>query len=347
MTTDEIFMLRAMELARNGCGNVSPNPMVGCVVVHDGKVVGEGWHQKIGEAHAEVNAINSVKDKSVLKHATVYVNLEPCAHYGKTPPCADMLVECGIRKVVISNEDPNPKVSGRGIQRLKAAGIDVTTNVRSAEGYQLNKRFFTSLTNKRPFVILKWAQTADGYIARKNFDSKWISNEYSRQLVHRWRAEEDADLVGYNTAAYDNPVLNVRDWKGSSPIRLVVDKHLKLDPGLNLFDKSNLTICYNLLKQEEQSNLSFVKISDTSSAHEILADLQGRNIQSVIIEGGAQTINAFVKANLWDEARVFTSKMKFVEGIKAPDFIGTLITSESIAEDRLDFFQNSQQSKTE
>ena len=253
-------MRRALELAENGRGQVSPNPLVGCVIEHHGKIIGEGWHQKYGEAHAEVNAVNSVKDKSLLKEACVYVSLEPCAHFGKTPPCADLLVENQVKKVVICNTDPNPLVAGKGIVKLREAGIEVETGILEKEGLELNKRFFHYLEKKRPYIILKWAETADGFIARKNFDSKWISNTLSRKLVHKWRTEEDAILVGTNTALYDNPQLNARDWTGNNPVRIVIDRHLKLPADLHLFDEQIPTICYNLIKNRNSGNVTFVKV---------------------------------------------------------------------------------------
>lgn len=340
MTSDEIFMQRAMELARNGAGSVSPNPMVGCVIVHDEKIVGEGWHQKYGEAHAEVNAINSLSDKSILKDATLYVTLEPCAHHGKTPPCADMLIEQKVKKVVIANEDPNPLVGGKGMDKLKKAGIEVVTGVLRKEGIQLNNRFFTFINEKRPYIILKWAQTSNGFIARENFESKWISNEQARQLVHKWRAEEDAILVGYNTALHDNPRLTVRDWSGKNPTRIVIDKRLELSNSLHLFDQTVSTICYNTKKEGNETNLEWVKVDGDQLIDQILAHLYQRNIQSVIIEGGAQTINYFLKANLWDEARVITSPIVFDNGIAAPEIKRQVVMSELIGDNKLCVFEN-------
>jgi diaminohydroxyphosphoribosylaminopyrimidine deaminase/5-amino-6-(5-phosphoribosylamino)uracil reductase len=311
-------MTRAMELAALGQGLVSPNPMVGCVIVFEGRIVGEGWHRKYGEAHAEVNAVNSVADKSVLRESTVYVTLEPCSHFGKTPPCADMLIREGVKKIIVANVDPNPIVGGSGIKKISDAGIEIVTGLLSEKGENLNKRFFWCMRNQMPFVILKWAQTSDGFIARENFDSKWISDGFSRQLVHKWRADEDAILVGSSTALYDNPTLTVRDWTGNNPIRVVIDRNLKLPDTLNLFDKSQLTICYNLIKNQQDKNIEFVKIDEEDFIRAILKDLYNRKIQSVIIEGGSQTLNAFIKAGLWNEARVFTSTQKFEKGIKAP-----------------------------
>ncbi len=332
---DSVFMQRAFDLARNGIGHVSPNPLVGCVIVHNKRIIGEGWHQKYGEAHAEVNAINTAEDKALLKEATVYVTLEPCSHFGKTPPCTDLLISSCVKKVVIANVDTNPKVAGEGIKRMRAAGIEVVTGILDKEGREFNKRFFTFIEKRRPYIILKWAQTTDGFIARHNRDSKWISNEYSRQLVHKWRTEEDAILVGTKTAEFDNPKLNVRDWAGRNPTRIVIDRFLKLPESLHLFDRSQKTICYNLLKHEEQENLLLIRIPEENFIEELVADLYKRNIQSIIIEGGAQTLQSFVDANLWDEARVFTGEKSFGKGIKTPAFEGKLISEESVFSDRL------------
>lgn len=333
-------MHRAMELARLGFGNVSPNPMVGCVIVHEGKIIGEGFHQQYGGPHAEVNAVNSVKDKSLLPKSTVYVTLEPCAHFGKTPPCAELLVRCQVNKVVISNLDPNPLVAGKGIKLLRNAKIDVESGMLEEDGLDLNKRFFKSFNTKKPYVILKWAETADGFVARLNYDSKWISNEFSRKLVHKWRAEEDAILVGKNTAKYDNPTLNVRDWEGKDPIRIVIDHHLELDEKLNLFDTAIPTICFNLKKSSEDKNLTFVKLAEENFIQELLADLHSRNIQSLIIEGGATTINNFINAGLWDEARVFQASTCFGEGILAPQLKNAVFDGkEEIMDDTLTYFK--------
>jgi diaminohydroxyphosphoribosylaminopyrimidine deaminase/5-amino-6-(5-phosphoribosylamino)uracil reductase len=242
---DEVFMRRALELALLGMGSVSPNPMVGCVIIHHDKIVGEGWHKQYGEAHAEVNAIATIADKSLLKECTVYVNLEPCSHFGKTPPCADLLIEHRVKKVVVANLDSNPLVASEGVKKLRTAGIEVITGILEKEGRELNKRFFTFMEKQRPYIMLKWAETSDGFIARENFDSKWISNEYSRQLVHKWRAENDAVLVGTKTAFHDNPELNVRDWSGRNPVRIVLDRFLRLSEKLHVFDRKQKTLCYN------------------------------------------------------------------------------------------------------
>ena len=318
MISDELYMQRALELGEFGRGKVSPNPMVGCVIVHQDKIIGEGYHQKYGEAHAEVNAVNAVQNPELLAESTVYVTLEPCAHFGKTPPCANLLVEKKVKKVVIAAFDSNPLVGGKGIQILKNAGIEVKIGVLEKVARNQNKRFFTQIEKRRPYVILKWAQTLDGFVAREDYSSKWITNASSRQLVHKWRAEEDAIMVGKNTAKYDDPVLNVRDWVGKNPLRLVIDSKLELPNSLKLFDEAVPTICYNTKKSEVKGTLEFVRLSPEFEISDILEDLHQRKIQSVIIEGGSYLLNKFLAAELWDEARVFTSSNKFGSGIAAP-----------------------------
>lgn len=327
-----------MELALLGKGYVSPNPLVGCVVVHNDRIIGEGWHKKYGEAHAEVNALESVTDKSRLKESTVYVNLEPCSHFGKTPPCADLLVANRIQRVVISNVDSNPLVDGAGIRRLREAGIEVTTGVLEKEGHELNIRFFTFVTQKRPYIILKWAQTADGFIAKENFRSKWISNGYSRRLVHKWRSEEDAVLAGTRTVFHDNPQLNVRQWSGRNPTRVVIDRFLKLNKNLHVFDRSQPTLVYNLIKHEEQDNLVLVRLDEGNFIQHLIADLYKRNIQSLVVEGGALTLQAFIDEGMWDEARVFTAARTFGRGIAAPVCRGVLIGSDNVGGDTLSVY---------
>lgn len=331
----ETYMKRALELATLGTGNVSPNPLVGCVIVHEGRIAGEGWHKRYGEAHAEVNAIHAVEDKSLLKECTLYVNLEPCSHLGKTPPCADMIIEHGLKKVVIANRDSNPLVAGKGIQKLRDAGIAVLTDVDAHGGYALNRRFFTFMEKKRPFIILKWAETADGFIARKNNNSRWISDEYSRQLVHRWRSEEDAVLVGSGTAWYDNPMLNVRDWSGRDPVRILIDRYLKIGHQSHLFNGDQKTICYNLVKEETDNNPGYVRLKAENFLGSLIDDLYSRKIQSVIVEGGGQILNSFIKANLWDEARIFLSPQTFGTGMPAPRVFGVVKSDKKLDKDRL------------
>lgn len=315
---NQSFMRRALELAENGRGNVSPNPMVGCVIVYEDRIIGEGYHEIYGGPHAEVNAVDSVENQELLKTSTVYVTLEPCAHWGKTPPCANLLVEKQVKNVVIAAVDSNPLVGGKGIEILRNAGIQVEAGLLEKEARWHNRRFFTQIEKNRPYVILKWAQTYDGFVARNDFTSQWISGPQSRQLVHKWRAEEDAILVGKNTALYDNPSLTVRDWVGKNPLRIVLDSRLELSESLNLFDGTAPTICFNSIKSETLENLDFVNLGDNFSISAILKDLQKRKIQSLIVEGGSSVLSQFIQSGLWDEARVFTGKAKFGAGIPAP-----------------------------
>ena len=333
-------MRRALELAESGRGFVSPNPMVGCVIVHENQIIGEGFHEIYGGPHAEVNAINSVKNPEMLSKSTAYVSLEPCAHWGKTPPCANLLVEKGLKKVVIGAIDSNHLVGGKGVEILQKAGIEVVTGVLEMEARLQNRRFFTQIEKMRPYVILKWAQSKDGFVARSDYSSKWISNARSRQLVHKWRAEEDAILVGKNTAKYDNPSLTVRDWTGKNPLRLVIDPNLELPENLNLFDQIVPTVCYNTVKSEKTENLEFVKLKPGFELKEILEDLNSRKIQSLIVEGGSFVLNKFIEEGLWDEARVFTGSTEFGEGISAPRL--NLIPTEtlSIQEDSLRIYHH-------
>ena len=331
-------MQRALELAERGKGTVGPNPLVGCVLVHDGKIIGEGYHQQYGGPHAEVNAIASVNYPKLLADATAYVSLEPCSHWGKTPPCANLLIEKGIKSVQVATLDPNPLVAGKGVQLLQDAGVEVTVGLLEQEARWQNRRFFCQQEKQRPYLILKWAQTQDGFLARENFDSKWISGTQSRQLVHQWRAEEQAILVGKNTALHDNPRLNVRDWSGTDPIRVVLDSRLELPADLNLFDQQIPTLCYNTLKNETLPNLEWIKLSEGNFLEALLADLHARNIQSLLIEGGSQVLQQFLAAGLWDEARVFTAPIQFERGISAPILTQTPAESYAVGEDQLDLY---------
>lgn len=332
-----LYMRRALELAEWGRGYVSPNPKVGCLIVYQDRIIGEGWHRSYGGPHAEVHAINSVENQSLLPESTVYVTLEPCAHWGKTPPCANLLVEKKVKKVIIAAVDSNPLVGGKGIEILKNAGITVETGVLEEKARWQNRRFFTQIEKQRPYVILKWAQTEDGLVARENFDSKWISNAQSRQLVHKWRAEEDAILVGKNTAAYDNPRLDVRDWVGKNPIRVVLDSRLGLPKNLNLFDQSIPTLIFNTVKSETIENLEWIRLSEINPKV-ILKELHSRKIQSLIVEGGSQVLSQFIESGLWDEARVFTAPTRFDRGISAPTLNQNPSETLSIDTDRLDIY---------
>lgn len=333
--SQELFMRRAIELAEEGKGQVRPNPLVGCVIVHQGKIIGEGYHVQYGGPHAEVNAIAAVTDPKLLADATAYVSLEPCSHWGKTPPCANLLIEKGIKSVVVATLDPNPLVAGKGVKLLKEAGISVQVGLLEQESRWQNRRFFCQIEQQRPYIILKWAQTADGFVARENFDSKWISGAQSRQLVHQWRAEEQAILVGKNTALHDNPRLDVRDWVGSNPLRIVLDSNLALPTDLHLFDQQVPTLSYNTLKSEVLPQLEWVKLAKGMALQEVLADLQHRKIQSVLVEGGSQVLQQFIDAGLWDEARVFTAPISFQRGIAAPKLTQTPHDTYSIGVDHL------------
>ena len=345
MKIHEKYLKRCIQLAKNGLGTTYPNPLVGSVIVYEDQIIGEGWHKKAGESHAEVNAINSVKDKSLLSKATIYVSLEPCSHFGKTPPCSDLIIENKIPNVVIGTVDPNEKVAGKGIQKLLVAGHNVTIGVLDEECLQLNKRFFTFHKKKRPYIILKWAETADGFIAPKNKDEQkpvWISNQYSRQLVHKWRTEEQAILVGTQTVLDDNPSLNARDWKGNHPVKIILDRQNRLPESSAVFNSTEKTIILSETKStfKNQNCISEVINFRGNLAQEICNALFQHNIQSVIIEGGARTLQTFIDENIWDEARVFKGKNAFKEGTKAPLFFGKLVTQESILEDVLLIFRN-------
>ncbi len=334
-------MRRALELALLGQGKVAPNPMVGCVVVHQDRIIGEGWHEQYGQAHAEVNAIRQVTQPELLAESTVYVNLEPCAHFGKTPPCADLLVLHRVKRVVVANQDPNPLVAGKGLAKLQAAGIEVSVGILAEEGRALNKRFFTFMEQQRPYIVLKWAESSDNFIARSNYDSKWISSLLSRQRVHQWRTQEAAIMVGTQTALHDNPQLNARLWEGTQPLRLVIDRFLRLPQHLHLFDQSLPTWCYNTLKEERQENLHWKKIAGKDLVAELLDDLYQNKIQSLLVEGGAALLSLFIEAGLWDEARVFQAQNTyFGEGIAAPKLQGFLAESELLETDRLNYWQN-------
>ena len=319
MQNEEFFMQRCIDLAQKGKSCVAPNPMVGSVIVYNGKVVGEGYHKRFGSHHAEVNAINSVKDKSLLSECTLYVNLEPCSHFGKTPPCSDFIIKHKIPKVVIGCIDTYSEVSGTGIEKMRKAGIDVKVAILEKESRELNKRFFTFHEKKRPYIILKWAESKDGFIAPKNQTKPfWMTSSESKNLVHKWRAEEEAILVGRITAEKDNPSLTVREIKGDNPIRIVIDKDLKLSEDLNLFNSESETIIFNEIKSDNQSDNNYIKIEFNNVINSILEGLHKQNIQSLIIEGGTKTLQSFIDKNLWDEARIFTTDMKIENGVKSP-----------------------------
>jgi diaminohydroxyphosphoribosylaminopyrimidine deaminase/5-amino-6-(5-phosphoribosylamino)uracil reductase len=337
MSNPEIkYMSRALQLAENGLGLVRPNPVVGCVIVHNDRIIGEGFHHRFGGAHAEVEAINSVNDPSLLKESTVFVTLEPCSHHGKTPPCSDLLIHHRVKKVVVANVDPNPLVAGKGIKKMQSNGIEVITGVLKDQGRFLNRRFFTFHEQKRPFIVLKWAQTSDGFVARTNHDAKWISGTRSRQLVHRWRAEEAAILVGKNTVTYDDPSLTTRDWAGTHPLRIILDRKGSLDTNHHVFDEEVETIRFVTVDPKLKSDVQI----DGGFLSEVLTELYNRNIQSVFVEGGAAILSTFIKQGLWDEARVFTSRAKFGEGIAAPQIDEVKVSEQPIETDLLSIYEN-------
>lgn len=343
MSVDEQYMSRCIQLAEMGAGDVASNPMVGAVLVYEDRVIGEGYHKKYGEAHAEVNCINSVeeKDKPLIEKSTIYVSLEPCAHYGKTSPCADLIIKNKIKKVVIGIEDIYKKVAGAGIKKLQDAGQQVITGVLENECLDLNKRFFTFHQKQRPYIILKWAQSANGKIGSKDGERILISNDYSNRLVHKWRSEEAAILVGTNTAVTDNPSLTTRLWKGKNPIRIVIDKELKLSSELKLYSKEANTIIFNSLKNTTTENVKYIKLENKNFLEEILHSLYELNIQSVLVEGGAKTLQSFIDAGLWDEVRVITNEKMIIEsGIDAPEIKSfKLITQERYFSERIDYFE--------
>ena len=333
MADHETYIRRCLYISKNGLGTTRPNPMVGCVIVHENQIIGEGFTSPYGGNHAEVNAINSVKDKSKLKEATLYVALEPCSHYGKTPPCSDLIIEKKIPNVIIGCLDDNDKVEGKGIAKLKESGCNVIVGILEKECQEHHKRFFTFHNKKRPYVILKWAETMDGFIApetKAKAKPVWITNELSRQLVHKWRTEEQAILVGTNTVLKDNPTLTARDWTGENPIRIVLDPDMILSKNLNVFNNEAKTIVISRKEIDYSKDV----------AKEISDFLFEEDINSVIIEGGAQTLQTFIDSSIWDEARVFVGQKEFKKGIKAPDFSGKLLSERKISLDILKIYQN-------
>ena len=347
MNIHEKYIKRCIELAQNGFGTTYPNPMVGSVIVYEGKIIGEGWHKKAGEPHAEVNAIRSVKDKSLLKKATIYVSLEPCSHFGKTPPCCDLIIENQIPNVVVGTVDPNEKVAGKGIKKLIEAGVNVTVGILEDECYELNKRFFTFHNKKRPYIILKWAESQDGFLApvkEINQERKpvWITNQYSRQLVHKWRTEEQAILVGTQTVIDDNPKLNARDWSGNNPVRVVLDQNNRISKDSFIFDDSVKTIVFTKSENNISTENTTFEVIDfnQNTIPQILTVLHQNQIQSIIIEGGLQTLQSFIDLNIWDEARIFVGETSFENGTKAPIIPQKNKTKTHIKNDELIYVRN-------
>jgi diaminohydroxyphosphoribosylaminopyrimidine deaminase/5-amino-6-(5-phosphoribosylamino)uracil reductase len=348
MLSNNTYMRRCIELARQGKGAVAPNPLVGCIIVCDGQVIGEGWHHKYGEAHAEVNAIDSVKDKQLLIRSTLYVNLEPCAHFGKTPPCTDLIIRSKIPHVVIGCLDSFELVNGKGKQKLLEAGIRVDSGILEIECRHLNRRFFTFNEKKRPYIILKWAETTDGYIDKiratsSNEKALQISSPESHLLLHQWRAEESAILVGTTTALMDNPQLTVRNIPGKNPLRIVLDRENRIPAGNSLKDRTTPTLVFTATANPSAFNLEFCQIPFSSQAETInslLNELYKRNVQSVLVEGGAELLNTFLGNGIWDEARVFISRLKAGTGINAPGKPDLPYTTEKVGADELRIWFN-------
>ena len=355
-TAHDLFMRRCLHLAAKGAGYVAPNPMVGAILVHNSRIIGEGYHQRFGEAHAEVNCISSVKEEDVnlITSSVLYVSLEPCAHFGKTPPCADLIIRHKIPKVVIGIRDPFKEVNGKGIEKLQKAGVDVLLGILEEECKEINKRFFTFYTKHRPYIILKWAETANGFISTSSLPSTddnqvfpdnlagtgavqhtgngrlLISNEYTNRLVHKWRSEEAGIMVGTNTALSDNPDLTTRLWNGPSPVRLIIDMDLRLPGTLKIFNHASPTIIFNTVKHEEDGNLLYYQVTeDTNLVHQVVNALCHLKIQSVMIEGGARLLQSFIDEQCWDEIRIIkNSKLIIEKGLPAPQ-PGNVIQSES------------------
>ena len=338
-------MHRCLQLAGYGQSYVAPNPMVGAVLVCDSKIIGEGFHQRYGEPHAEPNAINAVRNKELLKNATLYVNLEPCSHFGKTPPCADLIVKSGIPRVVIGTLDPNPKVAGRGVEILRKAGVDVQVGVLENECRTLNKRFFIFQEQKRPYILLKWAQTQDGFIDKKRMDVSeaplLISNDITKQLTHKMRSQNQAIMVSTNTVLLDNPSLTVRNWSGKSPIRIAIDRVGRIPAHYHLLDGSLPTIIFTELEKPKSKNLEFVTIVfDENCLTTILQNIYQRNVHSILVEGGAKLLNNFIQYGLWDEANIEVSTQQIGEGVAAPSISLMPVTRKNIDGHEWLFYSN-------
>jgi len=342
---DKIYMRRCFELARKGLGMTLANPIVGAVIVYKDRIIGEGYHHEFGGPHAEVNAIRSVKDPSLLSQSTLYCNLEPCSHHGKTPPCSMLIQQKNLKRVVVSNLDPFPSVNGKGIKHMLDAGIEVETACLEEEGAHINRRFLHYINYRRPYVILKWAQTADGYIdlERELGDQegpRWISDEVSRTLVHKWRSEESAIMVGTNTILSDNPSLNVRRWSGDNPVRITLDRNGRLPESAQILDGKQETIVFTGVQQNYAGKTHTVHADPSYEMVDVMEELFDRRIVSVFVEGGARLHSSFLESGLWDEARVFTGKMLFTQGVKAPEIDEKPDESLKIGDTKLDVYRN-------
>lgn len=339
MKEHEPYMRRCLELARKALGYTYPNPMVGAVIVHEGKIIGEGYHRKAGGPHAEINAINSVKDSAQLSQSTIYVSLEPCSHYGKTPPCSLKLREIGFKKVVIGTLDPHEKVNGQGKKMLEGAGIEVISGVLEADCRELNKRFFTFHGKKRPYIILKWAQSADGFLDR-NLRPHQIGNTLTKQAVHQLRAEEHAILVGTTTALRDLPSLTVREVKGQNPVRLLIDLDLKVTSDNPVFSPEAPTIVFNTIKSGDRGHLKWRKVSRNHILEEMMQHLYSEGVQSVLVEGGSFTLRQFLSKNLWDEAWVIKGNDALENGTPAPEITSFCVSCAAFRNNNIEFYRN-------
>lgn len=338
--TDQFYMQRCIDLANKAIGNTYPNPLVGSVIVYDNQIIGEGYHKKAGEPHAEINAINSVRNPKLLKEATIYVSLEPCSHFGKTPPCALKLKEIGFKKVVIGAMDYNEQVNGKGKKILEDASIEVVTGILKEDCEDLNKRFFTFHQKKRPYIILKWAQSGDGFMD-KDYRPTQISNSLSKQYVHKMRSEEQAILVGKNTAINDNPSLTVREIVGNNPIRVLIDFNLDVSREFNIYNDEATTLVFNQIKDEKLDHIHFIKIEKENALDQIIKHLHTFSIQSIIIEGGSFTLKQFIEHNLWDEAYIFqNNNLKLENGTKAPKFNFEAIEELKLQDNSVSIYKN-------
>jgi diaminohydroxyphosphoribosylaminopyrimidine deaminase/5-amino-6-(5-phosphoribosylamino)uracil reductase len=336
----EFYIKRCIELAQKATGKTYPNPLVGAVIVHNGKIIGEGFHQKAGEPHAEINAINSVKNPELLPESTIYVSLEPCAHFGKTPPCSFKLREIGFKKVVIGAMDSHDKVNGKGKKILMDAGIETLSGILENKCRELNKRFFTFHEKKRPYILLKWAESNDGFID-KNFQPTKISNELASQFVHQIRSEEHAILVGTQTALTDNPSLTTRLVEGRNPVRILIDFDLKVPQDFKIYNDEAPTLVFNQEKEADEGNIKFIKISKENFLEELMQKLFENQIQSVLVEGGSRTLQTFINANLWDETIIIKNENLILEnGTKAPNFKGNLTEEKIFRDNKISFYRN-------
>ena len=338
--TDEIYMKRCIELARKALGNTYPNPLVGSIIVHNSLIIGEGFHQKSGENHAEINAINSVEKKDLLKESTIYVSLEPCSHFGKTPPCANKIIETGFKKVVIGTLDSHEKVNGKGKKLIEEAGIEVVSGVLEKECQELNKRFFTFHRKKRPFIILKWAESGDGFLDQ-DFKPTQIGNSLTKQFVHQLRSKEHAILVGTNTALTDNPALTTREITGRNPVRILIDFELKVPLDFNIYNNEAPTLIFNAIKDSEEKNIRFIKIEKENFVENLMTKLYENQIQSVIVEGGSFTLQQFIDAGIWDAAIIIKNKnLKLSNGTKAPEFHHENFETKIFRDNIIEFHKN-------